>query len=81
MKVRLGWITFNFYLESKTYFVIFVEAELEEIVHQRYYLLMFSRSLFGLLADSLTFLMTENRDVLSANSLGERQSSEERSFT
>ena len=43
-------------------------------------LLMFSRSLFNFLAVSLTFLTTENRDVSSANSLGEKESQEGMSF-
>ena len=38
------------------------------------------RSLFNFLAVSLIFLTTKNRDVLSANSLGEQQSSEGRSY-
>ena len=80
MKVRLGWISFNFYPENKTSFAIFVVSGLKDIFQWWAYLLILSRSLFGFFVVSLTSLTTENRDVLSANSLSEQHISEERSF-
>ena len=80
MKVRLGWINFNFYPESKTSFAIFVVSGLKDIFQWWAYLLILSRSLFSFFVVSLTSLTTEDRDVLSANSLSEQDTSEERSF-
>ena len=63
MKVRLGWITLDFFLENKTSFAIFVGLGLKDIFHWWAHLVIFSGSLFNFLAVSLTFLTTETRDV------------------
>ena len=80
MKVRLEWTTLDFSLEIKSSLALFLGSGLKGIYHWSVHLLIFSRSLFKFLAVSLTFLTAENRDVSSADSLGEQQSSEGRLF-
>ena len=80
MKVRLGWINYDFFLENKTSFAIFVGSGLKDIFHWWAHLLIFSGPFLSFLAESLTFLTTENSYVSSTNSLGEQESSEGRSF-
>ena len=66
MKVRLGWVTFDFFLENKNFFCHFCWVRIERhfpLMSPFTYIL---KILFSFLAVSLTFLTTENRDVSSA---------------
>ena len=51
-------------------FAVFVGSGLKDIFRRRAHYFIFSRPIFRFLAVFLTPLTTENRDVPSANSLG-----------